>query len=222
MLRAQGTRPLVVNTSWLTVGHVDEFVSFVPNDSKRGWTIAVEDPQAGLRLLRRLRAEGHGRARVFPGLARVEPSDPPRPVPATRTVDRLLADKDIRESSHAAAHHINSDLAKIQRATGVKDSQIIRVPTVYESDGGAGLGSAFPATVNGVPLRPGVFAAPRPHGPVINGRDPFQAEMERRFAAHDVQVRWVEDWYYAHLLLGEVHCTSNVLRDPHAAVPWWR
>jgi hypothetical protein len=27
--------------------------------------------------------------------------------------------------------------------------------------------------------------------------------------------------YYAHLLDGEVHCTSNVLRDPSGAAPWW-
>ena len=26
---------------------------------------------------------------------------------------------------------------------------------------------------------------------------------------------------YAHLLHGEVHCTSNVLRDPSGAAPWW-
>jgi protein-arginine deiminase len=221
MLRAQGTPPLGVDSSWLTVGHVDEFVSFVPNDSKRGWTLAVEDPQAGLSLLKRLKADGHGRARVFPGLVRPQ-GVPPKPVPATRTVDRLLSDKDIRESSHAAARHINRALAKIQRATGVKDGQVIRVPTFYESDGDGGLGSAIPATVNGVPLRPGVFAAPRPHGPIINGRDPFQTEIEHRFAEHGVHLQWVEDWYYAHLLLGEVHCTSNVLRDPHAAAPWWR
>jgi protein-arginine deiminase (PAD) len=222
MLRAQGTRPLVVNTNWLTVAHVDEFVSFVPNDSKRGWTIAVEDPHAGLLLLKRLQAEGHGRARVFGGLARVGPGNPPKPVPATRTVDSLLADKHIRDATHAAARHIDSDLAKIQRATGVKDGQVIRVPDFYENDSGAGLDSAIPGTVNGVPLRPGVFAAPRPHGPVINGHDAFQTEIEHRFAEHGVHVSWVEDWYYAHLLLGDVHCTSNVLRDPHTAAPWWR
>ena len=103
MLRAQGTRPLVVDTSWLTVGHVDEFVSFVPNDSKRGWTIAVEDPHAGLSLLKRLKAEGHGRARVFPGFARVGSGYPPKPVPATRTVDSLLAQGMTRHGAQRAA-----------------------------------------------------------------------------------------------------------------------
>ena len=216
MLRAQRTqRPIVVDSSWLSVGHVDEFLSFVPNDSQRGWTIAVEDPKAGLALLRRLQAEGHGAAKVFPGLVR-----DPNLTPATRTIDSLLSDPKILEATHAAAGHIARALAKVQRATGIPDKQIIRVPTFYARES-TGLGSDIPATVNGVPLRPGVFAAPRPHGPVIDGRDAFETEIEKRFAAHGVRVHWIEDWYYAHLLLGEVHCTSNVLRNPHTVRPWW-
>jgi protein-arginine deiminase len=220
MLRSQGTqRPLVVDSGWLSVGHVDEFLSFVPNHSHRGWTIAVEDPNAGIALLKRLQKEGNGGAKVFPGLFRIHGTDA---VHAARTVDDLLADSKVLDATHAAARHISGGLAKVQRATGIPDSQIIRVPTFYERDPEDGfLGSAIPATVNGVPLKPGVFAAPRPHGPIIDGHDPFQAEIEKRFAKHGVRVRWVEDWYYAHLLLGEVHCTSNVLRDPSTARPWW-
>ncbi len=37
-----------------------------------------------------------------------------------------------------------------------------------------------------------------------------------------MRVRWIEDWYYAHIVPGEVHCTSNVLQDPSASTPWWR
>jgi protein-arginine deiminase len=222
MLRAQGAqRPLVVDTSWLAVGHVDEFVSFVPNDSPRGWTIAVEDPRAGLQLLQRLHDSGAGAARVFDGLARVSESgdDFSR---ATHTVDELLADPDTADASLDAAQHIDAALAKIEQATGIPDDQVIRAPTFYERQESGLLVSAVPATVNGVPLKPGEFAAPSAHGPIVDGRDAFEADIEQRFAAHGVQVRWVEDWYYAHLLHGEVHCTSNVLRDAGAAAPWWK
>jgi protein-arginine deiminase len=89
-LRAQGTqKPVVVDTSWLAVGHVDEFLSFVPNDSPRGWTIAAEDPRGGLQLLEQLRANGDGGARVFAGLARVKGK---RFARAGRSVDSLLDD----------------------------------------------------------------------------------------------------------------------------------
>ena len=104
----------------------------------------------------------------------------------------------------------------------MRDSEVtIRVPMLYEPESGA-LVSSLPATVNGVPLRPGEFAAPRPHGPIVGGHDAFEAAIERQFAKHGVRVRWIEDRYYAHIVLGEVHCTSNVLRDPNASTPWWR
>jgi protein-arginine deiminase len=221
MLRAQGTqKPLVIDTSWLTVGHVDEFISFVPTNSPRGWTIAVEDPHAGIAFLKRLRAEGHGNEKVFRGLVRFGDNKHPF-VRAARTVDSVLTDPKALEATRAAAHHIHSALAKVQRATGIPNKQIIRVPTFYARESDGFLGSEIPATVNGVPLKPGVFVAPRPHGPIIGGGDAFEKEIEKRFAEHGVRVRWVEDWYFAHLLLGEVHCTSNVLRDPRTARPWW-
>jgi protein-arginine deiminase len=109
----------------------------------------------------------------------------------------------------------------VERATGIPDDEVIRAPTFYEDVKDGRLVSAVPAAVNGVPLGSGEFAAPSQHGPIVDGRDAFEADVEQRFAAHGVQVRWVEDWYFAHLLDGEVHCTSNVLRDPSGATPWW-
>jgi protein-arginine deiminase len=220
MLRAQGTqRPVVINTSWLAVGHVDEIVTFVPNNSRRGWTIAVEDPRAGMRLLQRLRAAGHGGARVFAGLARYGPDDIVR---ASRSVDSLLADSHEMEATRAAARHIDRALATLERTTGVRDREVIRAPTFYERQSNGLLVSDVPATVNGVPLRRGEFAAPRPHGPIVGRRDALATEIQRQFAAHGVRVRWIEDWYYAHIVLGEVHCTSNALSDPNGSTPWWR
>ncbi|QQN77818.1 protein-arginine deiminase family protein [Streptomyces sp. XC 2026] len=43
-------RPLAVDTSWLGVGHIDEFLSFVPADTARGWAALVADPERGLEL----------------------------------------------------------------------------------------------------------------------------------------------------------------------------
>ncbi len=219
MLRAQRTQqPLVVDTSWLEVGHVDEIVSFVPNNLRRGWTIAVEDPLAGIRLLQRLRATGHGDARLFAGLARYSSKAVVR---AARSVNSLLDDAHEMDATRAAALHIDRVLTTLERATGVRDNEVIRAPTLYERTAG-GLTSALPATVNGVPLRRGEFAAPSPHGPIVDGRDVFETYIEQQFAQHGVRVRWIEDWYYAHIVAGEVHCTSNALQDPSASTPWWR
>ncbi|HEX4625917.1 MAG TPA: protein-arginine deiminase family protein [Solirubrobacteraceae bacterium] len=124
------------------------------------------------------------------------------------------------DATDEAAQHIDRALAKVEQATGIPDDEVIKAPAFYERQEG-GLVSDVPATVNGVPLKSGEFAAPGAHGPLINGDDAFEAAIGQRFADHGVHVQWVEDWYYAHLLDGEVHCTSNVLRDPSGAAPWW-
>ena len=65
-LKSQGLQdPLFLDTSWLHVGHVDEFVQFLPADTPRGWKIAIADPEAGLKLLRDAKAAGHGSTKMF-------------------------------------------------------------------------------------------------------------------------------------------------------------
>ncbi|MFB4196570.1 protein-arginine deiminase family protein [Streptomyces carpaticus] len=51
LLEAQREQaPLAVDTSWLGVGHIDEFLSFVPAGTPRGWAAVVADPERGLEL----------------------------------------------------------------------------------------------------------------------------------------------------------------------------
>lgn len=73
--------PLKLDTSWLFIAHVDEFVQFLPADNARGWTIAVADPRADVDLLRTTQAAGHGAVRAS--------SHPDGP---NVTVAQLLAD----------------------------------------------------------------------------------------------------------------------------------
>ncbi|MFI6597212.1 protein-arginine deiminase family protein [Nonomuraea sp. NPDC050536] len=69
-----------------------------------------------------------------------------------------------------------------------------------------------PDIPNGLSLTEREFAVPDPHGPVVAGRDLFRQVTERALAAHQVRVRWVEDYSWAHAGGGEVHCTTNAWR----------
>jgi protein-arginine deiminase len=45
LLETQGPQePLAIDTSWLGVGHIDEFLSFTSADNNRGWTAVIADP----------------------------------------------------------------------------------------------------------------------------------------------------------------------------------
>lgn len=126
MLKSQGFQdPLLLDTSWLEVGHVDEFVQFLPADTPRGWRIGVADPEAGLQLLRDAKRAGHGSTKMFsvPGLG----GSPPLP----DTIDQALASRYLVSDNTMAAQRIAANLEILKRETGVTDDEIVRVPALY-------------------------------------------------------------------------------------------
>lgn len=240
LLSSQGFQePLLLDTSWLYVGHVDEFVQFLPDDSERGWTIAVSDPEAGLDLLRDAEADGHGSTRLF--------SLPGGP---TQTIAQTLADPAFIIDNDVAAGIIEDNLDLLLDATGVRRADVVRVPGLYSRDP-AGLfhslgdrvplqdpslegfvpdlspdalavetAAEIPGAINGVILSPDTYLSPKQWGPVIGGTDIFAAAVEDAYAQVGMDVTFIDDWYSHHVGYGEVHCGTNTYRD--ATAPWWR
>ncbi|MFJ8466643.1 protein-arginine deiminase domain-containing protein [Streptomyces swartbergensis] len=129
MLKSQGLQdPLLLDTSWLGVGHVDEFVQFLPADTPRGWRLGVADPQAGLKLLRDAKRDGHGKTKMFSVPGR---SDSPAP---KETIDQALASRHLVADNEMAARRIAANLEILKRETGVTDAEIVRVPALYTRD----------------------------------------------------------------------------------------
>ncbi|MFE0427212.1 protein-arginine deiminase domain-containing protein, partial [Streptomyces sp. NPDC058953] len=125
MLASQGMQsPLLLDTGWLHVGHVDEFVQFLPADTPRGWRMAVADPEAGLQLLKDAKAAGHGGKRLFsrPGGTHPVPKD---------TIDQTLASSRHAEDNALAARKIAESVEILKRETGVTDAEIVKVPALY-------------------------------------------------------------------------------------------
>ncbi|MFH8366884.1 protein-arginine deiminase domain-containing protein [Streptomyces sp. NPDC018031] len=126
LLASQGFQdPLLLDTSWLHVGHVDEFVQFLPADTPRGWRIGIADPDAGMRLLKDAQAAGHGAKRVFS-----VPGSDDVPVPR-ETIDQALASRVLRADNVLAARRIAANLETLKRATGITDAEVVRVPALF-------------------------------------------------------------------------------------------
>ncbi|MFI6638765.1 protein-arginine deiminase family protein [Streptomyces sp. NPDC050504] len=209
MLRDQGEQPpVVLDTSWLLVGHADETVHVVRADNARGWTLAVSDPRLAIGLLEKARRAGEGGQRLF---ADTDAEDKP-------TVDQFLRHEEARGDNEDAARRVDEQVRVLLRATGLKAAELVRLPVLYfrvdDTPGSKGGHVAFsPALANGLSLTAADFAAPAPHGPRLAGRDLFRTEAERRLAANGVRVHWVENFSWAHLGGGEVHCATNALRE---------
>lgn len=229
--------PILLDTSWLVIGHVDEFVQFLPADTPRGWRVAIADVEAGLAVLREAQARGHGGVKAYSVSGRGAPQV---------TIDELLADEAFLGANALAAARIAENLALLQRETGLTPAEVIGVPSLFEvasfgapgqaparsAGGGAprtperivyGPGTliaAYPAAINGLLLDRRSYVAPKQWGPLIDGRDVLQDAVDAAYARAGIAVRYVDDWRSHHLLGGEVHCGTNTTRRGRAM--WWR
>ncbi|QIS03313.1 hypothetical protein F5X71_14190 [Nocardia brasiliensis] len=202
----QVQEPVLLDAGWLVVGHVDEFVQFLPSSGGRGWRPAVSDPRRGLEILRAQQRAGHGAA---PALS--------RPGAAARTIDEVLADERFVARNEVAARKIDENVDRLIRAVGLAREEFVRIPGLYESGGveeaPEALVGFYPGAINGVLMNAANYVAPRQWGPVVDGRDVFEAAVTEAYRSVGLTVRYVDDWEALHLGGGEVHCGTNVLRQ---------
>lgn len=206
--------PFTIPTSWLCVGHVDEFSSFVPDPSSpKGFKLVMADVPSALALLQGLPAstsiplygQDHGYA----------------------TTGSILADTAlVALNNDIQADYLDPITAKFKTELGLTDADIIKIPSLFEQVGGCNgrVAALIPGMVNLIvantdgatthlmtadPFFRSVVS--QTNDPVINA---FRAAMPA-----GMQLHFVDDWDVYHLGLGEVHCGTNVRRTPTGS--WW-
>jgi len=219
MMESQAVQPPVyIDTSWLLVGHVDETISFIKTSTPRGWGMLVNDAAMAKQMLQDQSTAGNGSVVMFQGMKWVDDNNVESP--ADITIDGVLADTAVMTTSQQAVASVDSQVAVIKQETGITDAEIIHVPFLHQPVQGTSL-AYQPGTVNGLYYASDTFAAPDPHGPVINGKDIFKDQFETALAAVGVKVVWIEDWDLYHRLDGEVHCGTNSKRALLPDEKWW-
>jgi len=216
MVNAQNAQPIIyVDTSWLSVGHVDETLTFIKAKSPRGWAMGVNDPTLARTMLDNAQAAGNGNVPMFVGKFWTGNQS------AQVTIDEVLADPDVMNESAAAAVEIAAQVDIVKQETGITDAEIIMIPFLHQPSGGGYSVAYQPGTVNGIYLSDTTFGAPKPHGPNIGGQDIFEAQLAEAFAPYEVKVFFIENWNLYHRLSGEVHCGTNTTRVVPDADRWW-
>lgn len=128
-LEAQGAQhPIELDHDWLAVGHTDEYMQFLPANNSRGWVMTVDDPIAGLDILKKAQAGGHGKVQA---MTRPHTDYDPRNCLPSNDIDSVLAIPDFEEVNKFCADRITYNIDIIKRETGISDQDIIRVPGVY-------------------------------------------------------------------------------------------
>jgi protein-arginine deiminase len=228
--------PFILETGWLLIGHVDEFVQFLPYKNELGFTIAIADTTSGLDLLKKLQDDGHGGVRAISFEDDTGELEEPG---LTDTIDEILSNATFVEANAYAQRHIDTNLQMLLAEIPLLAQDIIYVPTLFrDANFGNELRSpdglpphtgrimenerqlmAFhPASINGIVIGSHYFS-PKPWGPVVNGSDVLARAVEVAYARAGMSVGYVDDFLSHHVGAGEIHCGSNTLRQTDAI--WW-
>ncbi|KAM8914371.1 protein-arginine deiminase type-2 isoform 1-T1 [Spinachia spinachia] len=200
--------PIALFSDWLFVGHVDEFMTFVPAPDRKGFRLLLASPDAAYKLFRGLHSDGHGQARLFEGLKDEK----------TVTVDEILDDKVLRAENDYVQSCIDWNRDVLKRELGLDDEDIVDLPILFKLHEHRAL-PYYPDMVNMIVLGRDL-GIPKPFGPQVHGRCALEAEMLSLLCGLGLSCTFIDDFATYHKLLGEVHCGSNVRREPFD-FKWW-
>ncbi|XP_063032848.1 protein-arginine deiminase type-1-like [Melospiza melodia melodia] len=203
--------PVELFSDWLYVGHVDEFLTFVPAPDRKGFRLLLASPSACYQLLKEKQEEGFGEAAMFQGLDRV--SKP--------TINEILADEELRKFNDYAQSCISWNRDILKRSLGLAEPDILDIPQLFQShrNAEADAEAFFPDMVNMLVLGRHL-GIPKPFGPVVGGRCCLEQRVRELLEPLGLSCTFIDDFFSYHVGLGEVHCGTNVRRKPFA-FKWW-
>uniref|UniRef100_A0A674EZ32 Peptidyl arginine deiminase, type II n=1 Tax=Salmo trutta TaxID=8032 RepID=A0A674EZ32_SALTR len=198
--------PIALFSDWLHVGHVDEFMTFVPAPDKKGFRLLLASPDAGYKLFRGLQNDRHGQAKMFDAEEEI-------------TVDEILCDDKLRAENNYVQSCIDWNRDVLKRELGLDDDDIIDLPILFHVTEENRAVAYYPDMVNMIVLGKNL-GIPKPFGPKVDGRCALEAEMTSLMEGLGLSCTYIDDFASYHKLLGEVHCGSNVRREPFS-FKWW-
>jgi len=194
--------PIVVDVSWLMIGHVDEVVNFVPAKTKAGFKVLLPSPDAAREMLDALLRVGLGDAVVF-----AETDD-------ETTAGELRGTIAVSDENSVIDDTIARIREQLKTEMNLENADFVMVPALFQWGR-----AVIPNAVNSVVVNRHLLV-PEPHGPQHDGKDCFEAAIRQALAACDVRVVFIDTWNAYHSSGGEIHCGTNTfrrLRDP----AWW-
>ncbi|MBF0544376.1 MAG: hypothetical protein HQM08_08080 [Candidatus Riflebacteria bacterium] len=203
------------NTKWLSVGHIDECMSFIPTlQSPGGYSIVKADPSHALDLLETATDDEFENLNsdYKSLLLKVRSTllarhNNPQAGKGTEEGNFIDLNRKISEINEQNATELKNFIRKVNNAPN-KEFQEVAWPCLYEGsnpDNPSGCHAYLPGVVNLTVLRDHLLV-PATYFP------PFDRTIVARFKAQGNIVHFIDDEAY-HDSMGEIHCGTNVLRS---------
>ena len=214
-----------IPTNWLSVGHVDEFLSIIPvKSSATEFRILYASPGKAERLCLALQTAGRGGELICAG----------KGLGYEISVDDFIANRDdLKTKNRQIEKFIVDKVIKdiLNKEWKLTATHFVPIPTLFN---GSINGSGFledciarsAGMVNCLVLGKdrGLLIMPKPFGPInAAGIDIFEKSAREDIArTTNMDVEFIDDWDEYHTLAGEVHCGTNVTREvPDELFTWW-
>lgn len=225
--------PIILNSGWLKVGHVDEFLSFIPDPtSARGFKVAFAAPERALDIVL-TEARINELTPLFEGIRINDGSVLPVDAPGLEVYDDLCIagliryDPAFRQLQLDIQDILEVEKDELKAELGLVDADFIDIPILFRSDDPAGPTDCIAFTPGSVNMLVVTTVGnidlimPKPFGPVVGGQCRFEEAIEADFAANPlVTTHFVDCFTTYHTLSGEIHCGTNSKRVPPTR-KWW-
>ncbi|XP_020637768.3 protein-arginine deiminase type-3 [Pogona vitticeps] len=200
--------PVELYSDWLVVGHVDEFLTFVPASDRKGFRLLLASPSACFKLLREKEQEGYGDALMFEGLKKKKQV----------SIRKILGDKCLRSCNDYFQKCIDWNREVLKEELELTEEDIIDIPQLFSSSCGKA-NAYFPDMVNMLVLGK-YLGIPKPFGPIIHEQCCLEEKVRSLMEPLGLSCTFIDDFETYHTNLGEIHCGTNVRRKPFS-FKWW-
>ncbi|MBW4615845.1 MAG: protein-arginine deiminase [Desmonostoc vinosum HA7617-LM4] len=204
--------PFEIFSDWLSVGHIDEFMTFVPAPTPKGFKLLLASPNKCYDILKRLRENGHNQALLRQG-KRFSNG------PADISVVDVLGNEDLTRHNHRFQEYINWNREVLKQELDLSEADIIDIPGLFESTKDERAETFFPNMVNMIVLEKHL-GIPKPFGPKVDGKCQFEAYVKGVLEPLGLVCHFIDDWEPYFRGRGEIHCGTNARRQPFAQ-KWW-
>ncbi|NXD17995.1 PADI2 deiminase, partial [Nothocercus nigrocapillus] len=203
--------PVELYSDWLTVGHVDEFVTFVPSPDVKGFRMLMASPAACYRLFREKQKEGQGEAAMFKGYSGTDTK--------RVTINKVLSNDVLVRQNQYVQRCIDWNRDILKKELGLAESDIIDLPALFKMDREGKAMAYFPNMVNMIVLSRHL-GIPKPFGPIVEGECCLEQHVRSLLEPLGLACSFIDDLSSYHKNLGDVHCGTNVQRRPFS-FDWW-
>ncbi|NXS71176.1 PADI2 deiminase, partial [Pandion haliaetus] len=212
--------PVELYSDWLSVGHVDEFITFVPTSDAKRFRMLMASPAACYKLFREKQKEGQGEATMFKGkgtrfaFVGYLGTDTKRV-----TINKVLSNDILVQQNQYVQRCIDWNRDVLKKELGLTEEDIIDLPALFKLDKQGKAVPYFPNMVTMIVLAKDL-GIPKPFGPIMEGE--CCLERQTRFLLEPLGLHccFLEEVASYHGRLGEVRCGTNVQRQPFA-FKWW-